>query len=73
MNLPVGGLMEMFEQSSGRSQSEIRQAAGDADSEAKSEMEKLDATRNDASKTEQEKITNALNQLGNFLGGRKQK
>ncbi len=73
MALPTGGFMELFEQGSGRSQSEIRQATGEADSEAKSEMEKLDATRNDAGKTEQEKITNALNQLGNFLGGRKQK
>ncbi len=41
MNLPVGGLMEMFEQSSGRSQSEIKQAADDADKGAKSEIENM--------------------------------
>jgi hypothetical protein len=71
MNIPGGGLMEMFEQSTGRSQSEMKQAVGDADAEAKSEMDKLNAIKNDPNKTEQQKMQEMLKMAGSALGGKK--
>ncbi len=66
-----GGIMGIIRSTTGKSDAEIKQTYDDTNSEAKSEMEKLEATRKDASKTDEQKLIEMLNQMGGVLNKKK--
>jgi hypothetical protein len=58
-SFPAGGMMEMLQQSSGKSQAEIK----DANKDAKSATDQLNNINNDPNKTQEQKIQEALKML----------
>jgi hypothetical protein len=68
MAVPAGGLLEMM---TGKTESDLKPAWDDANSKAKSKVNKVDEIKNDPNKTEQQKIIEMLNQMGGSLNKKK--
>jgi hypothetical protein len=61
--LPAGGLMEMLQQSNGKSQADMQQGVNNANKDAKEKTDKLNEIKNNPNQTEQQKMQNALKML----------
>jgi hypothetical protein len=62
MNIPVGGIMEMLQQSSGKSQAEMQQSSNDANRK----LEQINNISNDTTKTDEQKAQDLLKMLNSL-------